>query len=118
MAGIIQALEADAFRWAIQGSEGVMPGTGVRIVLVNHDESVWEVPTEHAQQAASRAERWMRYVNIPGRLRRPSEDESAATPTLEPLDRRPADAHGDRSGGRAVDDIAVARKPAHQTLTK
>ena len=59
MAGFIQAREADALRRAIQGSDVTMAGTGARIVLVNHDEIVWEVPQEHAQEAACRAESWM-----------------------------------------------------------
>ena len=59
MAGFIQALEADALRWAVKGSDGVMAGTGARIVLALHDELIWEVPQEHAQEAACRAESWM-----------------------------------------------------------
>jgi hypothetical protein len=59
LAGITQAWEADALRWVVQGSDAVMAGTGAEIAMLNHDEVVWEVPAQHAAEAAGRAGGWM-----------------------------------------------------------
>jgi len=58
-AGLVQAGEADALRVVLQHADAYMAGTGAQVVLVNHDEVVWEVPVQHAHEAAKRAERWM-----------------------------------------------------------
>ena len=60
LAGVLQSAEADALRIVLAESGKIMNCTGAEIVLVNHDEVVWEVPTKHAEEAARRAEDLMK----------------------------------------------------------
>ena len=59
LAGIAQAAEADALRLVLVESPRAMAGLDAEIVLTVHDEVIWEVAEERAEEAASRARELM-----------------------------------------------------------
>lgn len=59
IAGVLQSLEADALLDVLEDPDDLMRDLGAVPVLLVHDEVVWEVPSELAEEAAARARRQM-----------------------------------------------------------
>lgn len=101
VAGVAQAHESDALRLVLSWSEQHLAGTGAEVVMVNHDEVVFEVDEAQAKEAAAVARKLMEAalglvcnVAAPG----------AHCPPKVDVEVRQAWGHEDDGDGRLEDD--------------